>query len=160
MPDAGLARILADNQLDLVPLAAIEIDILRRIELAHAPLLRRAAQQALDQRLLRAVALVADEGTVVARPGRPAGMHEQQVALFVGRAHAVADDVAGVAVAYRQERLGTTDEIYRFAGDNDDSAAAFGRGIDRQVAAVDGAQRSGAPQVAVDAAAHRQHRGA
>src|SRR5260370_34635438 len=105
MPDAGLARILADDQLDLVPLAAVEIDILRPIELAHAPLLRRAAQQASDQRLLRAVTLVEDEGAVVARPGRTAGMHEQQVALLVGRAHAVADDIAGIAVAYRHEQL-------------------------------------------------------
>src|ERR1700704_6398371 len=153
MPDAELARILADDQLDLVPLAAVEIDILRRIELAHAPLLRCAAQQALDQRLLRAVALVANEGAVVTRPGRPARMHEQQVTLLVGRAHAVADDVAGVAVAYRQERLGTANEIHRFAGDNDDAAAAFGRGIDRQGAAGAGAQRSRAPPLRGDAGA-------
>ena len=43
-------------------MAAVEIQIFRRIELAHAPFLRRAAQQAPDQGLLRAVVQAADEG--------------------------------------------------------------------------------------------------
>ena len=48
----ALAGILADDQLGLLPLRAIEIEILCRVELADPPFLRRDAQQALDQGVL------------------------------------------------------------------------------------------------------------
>src|ERR1044072_5065885 len=45
----ALAGKLADDQLGFLPLPAIEIEILRRVELTDPPFLRRDALQSLDQ---------------------------------------------------------------------------------------------------------------
>src|ERR1044072_5526325 len=79
----ALGAKLADDQLALLPLPAIEIEILCRVELADPPFLRRDAQQPLDQGVLRTIARIAHEHAVVTRPHRPPGMDEQQVALFI-----------------------------------------------------------------------------
>src|SRR5882757_1432299 len=124
----ALAGVLSDDQLSLLPLPAIEIEILCRVELADPPLLRGDAQQSLDQGVLGAIALIAHEYAIVARPHRPGGMDEQQVTLLIGRTHAVADDVTAVAVAHGQQGLRPAHIVDRLVGDdNRPTAAALGR---------------------------------